>query len=91
MRQLKSTYPIIGDVRGQGLLLGLELVTDRVTKERATEEAERILYEALSRGLSFKLTMGNIITLCPPLTITRQQLDTAFDILEECFAVRFKK
>ena len=42
------------------------------------------MYAALERGLSFKLTMGNIITLCPPLTVTEQEMTHAFDILEEC-------
>ena len=44
------------------------------------------MYVALSRGLSFKTTMGNILTLTPPLTITKKQLDKALDILEECIA-----
>jgi 4-aminobutyrate aminotransferase len=52
--------------------------------ERATDEAEAIMYQALTKGLNFKLTMGNIITLTPPLTITREQMDAALDILAEC-------
>jgi 4-aminobutyrate aminotransferase len=42
------------------------------------------MYAALSRGLSFKLTMGNILTLTPALTITREELDRALDIIDEC-------
>ena len=84
MRDMMQRHQRIGDVRGMGLMLGIELVRDRQTKERATDEAEKVLYAALVRGLSFKLTMGNIITLAPPLTITREQMDTAFDILDEC-------
>ena len=71
-------------VRGLGLLLGIELVRDRASKERATDEAEAVMYCALSKGLSFKLTMGNILALTPPLTITRTELDQALDIVEEC-------
>jgi 4-aminobutyrate aminotransferase len=44
-------------------------------------QAERVMYACLSAGLSFKLTMGNIVTLVPPLTVTREQMDTAIDIL----------
>jgi 4-aminobutyrate aminotransferase len=82
LRALREAHPLIGDVRGAGLLLGVELVSDRSTRARAADEAEAVMYEALSRGLSFKLTMGNIITLAPPLTITRAELDRALDILD---------
>ncbi len=81
---MKERHPLIGDVRGLGLLLGIELVTDRVTRARATNQAEAVMYRALSKGLSFKLTMGNIITLTPPLTITREEMARALDILDDC-------
>jgi len=55
-----------------------------VTKEPAVEEAERVMYNSLSKGLNFKVTMGNIITMTPPLTITQQEIDRALDILDEC-------
>ena len=84
LRAMKDRYPVIGDVRGLGLFLGIELVKDRQTRERAFDEAEAVMYAALSKGLSFKLTMGNIITLTPPLTITREEMDRALDIIEEC-------
>jgi 4-aminobutyrate aminotransferase len=84
MRNMMTRHPLIGDVRGLGLLMGLELVRDRATMERATDEAEQILYRALSKGLNFKLTMGNIITLTPALTITREEMDRALRILDEC-------
>ena len=74
------------NVRGLGLLMGMELVKDRKTKQRASEEAERVMYGALARGLNFKLTMGNIVTLTPPLTITQAEMDKALDILDECLS-----
>lgn len=83
---MKDRHPLIGDVRGLGLLMGIELVTDRATRARATVEAEAIMYQALSKGLSFKLTMGNIITLSPPLVITREQMDRALAIIDECLS-----
>jgi 4-aminobutyrate aminotransferase len=86
MRGMMERQELIGDVRGIGLLMGIELVTDRETKERAYDAAEEVMYGALERGLSFKLTMGNIITLCPPLTVTYEEMDRAFDVLEECIA-----
>lgn len=86
LNEMKDRHPLIGDVRGLGLFLGIELVKDRQTRERATDEAEAVMYAALSKGLSFKLTMGNIITLTPALTITREEMDKALDIIEECIA-----
>jgi 4-aminobutyrate aminotransferase len=86
MRQMKEQHPLIGDVRGLGLLLGIELVTDRQTKARASDAAEEVMYLALDRGLSFKTTMGNILTLTPPLTITQAELDQALDIIEACLS-----
>jgi 4-aminobutyrate aminotransferase len=86
LQVMQDRRALIGDVRGLGLFLGIELVKDRQTRERADEAAETAMYAALSRGLSFKLTMGNIITLTPPLTITREEMDRALDIIEECIA-----
>jgi len=86
LQAMKDRHPLIGDVRGLGLFLGIELVKDRQTRERAGDEAEAVMYAALSKGISFKLTMGNIITLTPALIITRQEMDQALDIIEECIA-----
>jgi len=83
LKKMMDRHPLIGDVRGIGLFLGIELVKDRATRQRAIEEAEAVMYAALSRGLSFKLTMGNILTLTPALTITREEMNTALDIIEE--------
>jgi 4-aminobutyrate aminotransferase len=63
-------------------MLGMELVKDRTTRARAIDEAEAVMYDSLRRGLSFKLTMGNILALQPPLTITHQEMDTALNILD---------
>jgi 4-aminobutyrate aminotransferase len=84
LQAMKHRQPIIGDVRGRGLLLGIELVDDRGAKTPANAAAERVLYRALSRGLSFKTTMGNVLTLTPPLIVTMAQMDQALDILESC-------
>ena len=86
LHEMKRRHALIGDVRGRGLLLGIELVTDRGAKAPAGDAAERVLYRALTRGLSFKTTMGNVLTLTPPLIVTRRQMDTALDILDACLA-----
>jgi 4-aminobutyrate aminotransferase len=80
--EMKSRHAIIGDVRGRGFLIGVELVRDRVGKEPAGDAAEAVLYRCLERGLSFKTTMGNVLTLTPPLTTTAAQMDDALAILE---------
>ncbi|MBB4034829.1 4-aminobutyrate aminotransferase [Dysgonomonas hofstadii] len=82
---LQSMYSSIGDVRGIGALWGIELVKDRKTKEPASDLAETILYRCLDNGLSFKVSKGNIIQLSPPLTISKKELDTSFDILRNAF------
>jgi 4-aminobutyrate aminotransferase len=86
LREMKQRHALIGDVRGLGLFLGIELVKDRQSRERAGDEAEAVMYAALSKGLSFKTTMGNILTLTPALTITKKEMDKALDIIEECIA-----
>jgi 4-aminobutyrate aminotransferase len=79
---MAQRHSIIGDVRGLGLILGVELLRDRQMLVRATDEAERVMYAALSEGLNFKVTMGNILTLTPPLTLTREELNRALQILD---------
>ena len=81
LEEVRQRHPVIGDVRGIGLMMGVE-----IKHENASDVAEDIMYRALSKGLSFKLTMGNILLLVPALTITREQMDTALAILEEAIA-----
>ena len=71
LQALAREHPLIGDVRGLGLLLGVELVEDRTTKAPAAAEADAVLYRCLERGLSFKTTFGNVLTLTPPLIVER--------------------
>ncbi|POB83889.1 aspartate aminotransferase family protein [Vibrio vulnificus] len=84
--QMKAKYPVIGDVRGIGMLWGIELVTDQESKARAYDEAEAVLYQCLNNGVSFKVSQGNVIQLSPPLIITREQLTEALAIFEEAIA-----
>ncbi len=83
LKDMQDRLPIIGDVRGVGFLMGLELVTERETLEPASEAADRILYRCLDNGLSFKTTMGNVLTLTPALVTTKDDMDKALGILEQ--------
>jgi 4-aminobutyrate aminotransferase len=81
MQEMKSRHRLIGDVRGKGLLLGIELIRGG---KPATDEAERAMYAALQRGLNFKVTMGHILTLTPALTLAEKEMDQALTILDIC-------
>jgi 4-aminobutyrate aminotransferase len=86
LREIQGHHELVGDVRGIGLLLGVELVSDRRTRRPATEATEAVMYASLSRGLNFKTTMGNIINLSPPLTIEQTELELALSILEKAIS-----
>jgi 4-aminobutyrate aminotransferase len=83
LHEMKSKHALIGDVRGLGFLLGIELVTSRVSKAPARDAAEAVMYRALEKGLSFKTTFGNVLTLTPPLTVTEAEMMRALDIIDE--------
>src|SRR3954447_25994063 len=84
MRTWPARFPNVGDVRGLGLMLGIELVRDQRTKERANELRDRIVSMAFERGVLVLGAGDNTIRLCPPLVVTRDQCDFALDTLEEC-------
>ncbi|HEY2082836.1 MAG TPA: aminotransferase class III-fold pyridoxal phosphate-dependent enzyme, partial [Verrucomicrobiae bacterium] len=83
--EMASRHPLIVDTRGLGLLLGVELgkAGSNGLRQPAVEEAERVMYESLTRGLNFKVTMGNVLTLTPSLVITKDEMDQALQILDE--------
>ena len=83
LEELAARYPIIGDVRGQGLMIGVELVRNRSTKERATAERDSLVEKAFRRGLLILPAGQNTIRLSPPLVLTREQADVAVRILDE--------
>jgi 4-aminobutyrate aminotransferase len=84
--EMMDRHSLIGDVRGRGCIMGAELVVDRATRTPACDAADAVLYKALGRGLNFKTTMGNVLTLTPPLIITERQMLWAMEILEESIA-----
>jgi 4-aminobutyrate aminotransferase len=81
---MAQRHPLIAEVRGLGLLLGI--VLRRPDGTPAVEEAERVMYGSLRRGLNFKVTMGHILTLTPALIVTESELDLAFNILDDAIA-----
>jgi 4-aminobutyrate aminotransferase len=85
LRALADKHPLIGDVRGKGLMIGVECVRDRTTKERAIEEREAVVMAAFKRGLLVLGAGKNTIRLSPPLVLTKAQAATAVGILDEAF------
>src|SRR5579872_3327309 len=84
MRDWPHRFPVVGDVRGLGLMIGIELVRDRQTREPAPELRDRVVHQAFERGLLILGAGGNGLRLCPPLVITKDQADFAIDTLEDC-------
>ncbi len=85
---LQRKYEIIGDVRGLGAMVGMELVRDRRTKEPAAEETKRVAKEAIARGLIFPTAglYSNVIRVLVPLVISDAELQEGLEILDEAFA-----
>ncbi|NNF77315.1 MAG: aminotransferase class III-fold pyridoxal phosphate-dependent enzyme, partial [Rhizobiales bacterium] len=82
LSEMQQRLAVIGDVRGRGFLFGAELVMSREGKEPADDLAEEVFYRCLDAGLSFKISMGNTLTFTPPLILTKDQMDSALDIVE---------
>jgi 2,2-dialkylglycine decarboxylase (pyruvate) len=84
LRALQQRYEMIGDIRGRGLLQGIELVHDRRSKEPATETAAVIYRHCLANGLMFSVRgrFKNVLRFVPPFTTSNAQLDKAIEILE---------
>jgi len=90
LRKLQDKHELIGDVRGKGVMIGVELVKDRKTKEPAKAESLRLKAEAWKRGLILPAGMGwleNTIRMIPPVVMTQDQIDQTLQIMDESFAV----
>jgi len=86
LRELADRHRLIGDVRGRGLMIGVELVRDRTTKERATDERDKVVDAAFRRGLLLLGAGKNAVRFSPPLVLTREQADVAVRIFDEALA-----
>jgi 4-aminobutyrate aminotransferase len=84
MQTWPAKYRIVGDVRGRGLMIGIEIVEDQASKARAGRERDAILKLAFERGLLCLGAGPNTIRLSPPLIVSQRQADIAMNILEEC-------
>lgn len=88
LREMQEKYSIIGDIRGPGLAIGIELVKNRITKEPAVEEAKKVLSRAIDNGVIFGVShygeLGHIIKIKPPLVITDEEIETILDVFEKC-------
>ena len=81
LRDALQNNPHVGDIRGRGVMFGIEIVTDRDTRTADPNRAERIYYTCLEKGLSFKISASNVLTLSPPMVISETDLDTALSIV----------
>ncbi|MGC9197881.1 MAG: acetyl ornithine aminotransferase family protein [Acidobacteriaceae bacterium] len=81
-----NRYPIVGEVRGRGLMIGVEIVTDKETRTASAELRDKIVDLAFERGLLLLGCGPNTLRLCPPLVISPQEMEVALDLLEESIA-----
>jgi len=83
LRDMQKNYECMGDVRGKGLMIGVELVKDRTTKERASEWRNKLVRRAFVKGLLLLGCGENTIRFCPPLIVTEEDVDLCLTIFEE--------
>jgi len=81
--ELKERSEIVGDVRGKGLMIGVELVEDKESKKPAAQKAAQVIIRSWKRGVAIVTCGASTIRIVPPLTIQREMLDTALDIVED--------
>jgi 4-aminobutyrate aminotransferase len=84
LRRWVESHPMVGDVRGVGLMIGVEIVKDKQTRATAHDERDRIVDLAFERGVLLLGAGENTVRLVPPLIVTKEQADIAMDVLEEC-------
>ncbi|GAI23880.1 unnamed protein product, partial [marine sediment metagenome] len=87
LKLMQEEHPLIGDVRGRGLFIGVELVKDKETKEKAIDEAAKVLKKSEEKGVLFgissSVSVGNVIKIKPPLNITEDITIKILDLFEE--------
>jgi 4-aminobutyrate aminotransferase len=84
MADWPSKHKLVGDVRGRGLMIGVEIVRDKATREYGAAERDRIVELAFERGVLFLGCGPSTVRICPALVVTKEQADVAVDVLEEC-------
>jgi 4-aminobutyrate aminotransferase len=86
LREWPAKHPIVGDVRGRGLMIGVEIVKNQQTREPAPVLRDRIVSLAFEKGLLLLGCGETSLRLAPPLIINQHEVTIALDILEECLA-----
>ena len=86
MADWPQKHKLVGDVRGRGLMIGVELVKDKQTKEHAAAERDRVVELAFERGILFLGCGPSTVRISPPLVVTKDEADVAVEVLEECIA-----
>jgi 4-aminobutyrate aminotransferase len=86
LRAIQGRHALIGDVRGKGLMIGIELVRDRQTKERAVEERNALVQAMFRRGVLVLGAGKNAVRLAPPLLLSKAQADSVLKVLDEALA-----
>jgi 4-aminobutyrate aminotransferase len=86
LRRLQERYPVIGDVRGRGLMIGVEFVKDRTTREPHPELVDRLTELSFKKGLLLLGAGKSVIRVAPPLVLDEYDVDTGLSILDESFA-----
>src|SRR5271156_4162648 len=84
MASWPTKLKLVGDVRGRGLMIGVDIVKDKSTKEYAAAERDKIIERAFEHGVLFLGCGPSSVRLCPPLVVTKDESDVAMDVLEEC-------
>jgi 4-aminobutyrate aminotransferase len=82
-----TKHPTVGEVRGRGLMIGVEIVKDQESRQPVSAMRDKIVELAFERGVLFLGCGETSIRLCPPLIVTQQEADIALDVLEECIAL----
>lgn len=93
LKEFADRHELIGDVRGKGLMIGVELVEDRETKTPAAKATEHIVDQALKKGVYYASggRYGNVLKISPPLVVTKEQIDFALEVLDEALKEAGKK
>jgi len=91
LEEIQARHPSIGEVRGKGLMIGVEFVKDRVTKEAAKELSDRVVDLAFERGLLMLSCGKSVIRIAPPLSISKSEIDEGLKIFEEAIGVAEKE
>jgi 4-aminobutyrate aminotransferase len=84
LRELQLSFECIGDVRGKGLMVGMEMVKDRETKERAAQWRDSLIQNAFRKGLLLLGCGENTIRFCPALMVNSEEIEVCLEIVEDC-------